>query len=229
MSTMKKGFLVIPILALGLFCLELGAQTGGVDPNFIRVEPVDVTIQAGGRAFIMWEGGSGAELRVFWGECCDVAMPIEGPPPISGSNIQFYTVPPLFETTQMFVRVCSDFACDYSRTVTITVEGADEPGPFDNAVELGDGWVSDWMGTFNTNLLPWIFHGEHGWMFIWEDSTADNLFAFDLTSNQWFFTADASYPNLYSFLRNSWVFYFAGTSGPRQFVDLVSSEFFNLD
>ena len=66
-------------------------------------------------------------------------------------------------------------------------------------------------------------------MFIWEDSTADNLFAFDLGSRQWFFTDMSNYPNLFSFGRSSWVFYFEGTSGPREFVDLQSGEFFSLD
>ena len=102
-------------------------------------------------------------------------------------------------------------------------------GPFKNVVELGGGWVSDWMGTFNINFMPWIFHAEHGWMFTWEDSRAGDLFAFDFGSGQWFFTTDESYPNLYSFARNSWIFYYEGTIGPRQFVDLQSGEFFSLD
>ena len=109
---------------------------------------------------------------------------------------------------------------------TLMIEGQ---GPFNNAVELGDGWVSDWIGTFNISFMPWIFHSEHGWMFVWEDSRADNFFAFDLGSGQWLFTTDTSYPNLYSFGRNSWVFYFEGTIGPRQFVDLQRGEFFSWD
>ena len=39
----------------------------------------------------------------------------------------------------------------------------------------------------------------------------------------------SNYPNLYSFGRNSWVFYFDATSAPRQFVDLQTGEFFSLE
>ena len=60
-------------------------------------------------------------------------------------------------------------------------------------------------------------------------STADSMFLFDLSSGAWFFTGQVLYPNLFSFGRNAWVFYFERTSAPRQFVDLGSGEFFGLE
>ena len=101
--------------------------------------------------------------------------------------------------------------------------------PFDDAASLGDGWAFGWLGIFNGKFMPWIFHSEHSWMYIWEESTTDSLFAFDLSSNHWYFTSASLYPNLYSFGRGSWVFYFEGTSVPREFVDLQSGEFFNME
>ena len=101
--------------------------------------------------------------------------------------------------------------------------------PFNDGVSLGEGWAFTWLGTFNGTFMPWIFHGDHSWMYVWGESTSDDLFAFDLSSNQWFFTSASLYPNLYSFGRESWVFYFDGTSGPREFVDLQSGDFFSLD
>lgn len=53
------------------------------------------------------------------------------------------------------------------------------------------------------------------------------MFLFDLGSSGWFFTGENLYPNLFSFNRNAWVFYFSGTSNPRNYVDLASGEFFD--
>ena len=200
-------------------------------PNFDQ--PQDFSVKPGVRSIIqinftdifVTQGSS--QFQLYIGESRDTSRPIDGAR--SGGAHAFVDFPPLTETAQFWVRLCNDFGCTDTRTITVTVEGADDPGPFDNAVELGEGWVSDWLGIFNANELPWIFHSEHSWMYIGEDSTADSLFAFDLSSDQWFYTDMSNYPNLFSFGRNSWVFYFEGTSGPRQFADLVSGEFFSLD
>ena len=104
------------------------------------------------------------------------------------------------------------------------------PSPFESAVELSEGWwFSDWLGSFNTNFLPWIFHAEHSWMYLFEESTSDDIFLYDLSLEGWIFTNSAIYPGMYSFGRNGWIFYFVATSGPRQFVDLESGEFFSLE
>ena len=55
------------------------------------------------------------------------------------------------------------------------------------------------------------------------------MFLFDLSSGGWFFTGETLYPNLFSFHRNAWVFYFAGTADPRNYVDLARGEFFDLE
>ncbi len=99
---------------------------------------------------------------------------------------------------------------------------------FSGGDDLGGGWYeSSWFGFYNTNFDPWIFHAEHSWTFVDSSSSAEGMFLFDLSSSGWFFTGEALYPNLFSFNRNAWVFYFEGTSGPRQYVDLGSGEFFD--
>ena len=65
-------------------------------------------------------------------------------------------------------------------------------------------------------------------MYIWEGSSPSEMYVYDQISDQWLYTTAETYPNLYSFTRNSWVFYFEGTSGPREFVDLQTSEFFTI-
>ena len=61
------------------------------------------------------------------------------------------------------------------------------------------------------------------------DSSIESFFFYDLSSQGWYWTSNSTYPNMFSFSRNAWVFYFKDTTGPREFVDLVSGEFFNVD
>ena len=150
-----------------------------------------------------------------------------------GSNVQFLPGQ-IFETTSYWLRICNDLGCTDSDAFTITVEeeqaAPGAPAPFQEASELGEGWwFSEWFSSFNINFFPWIFHAEHVWMFVSETSTPESVFLFDLGAGSWLFTSATTYPNLYSFGRSSWIFYFAGSSGPRQFVDLGTGEFFSLN
>ncbi len=199
---------------------------------FITREPLDATLPPGGRIVLETEFDTAIKnAMTFIGETGDKSTPIPGAFESSDARILIFGVGPLFETTKYWFTACTDFGCANSRTATITVEGGDTgpAAPFEDAEELGEGWFSStWFGAFNLNFSPWIFHAEHSWMFVSDGSTAESVFLFDLSSESWFFTGDATYPNLYSFGRNSWVFYFVGTSGPRNFVDLVSGEFFDM-
>ncbi len=106
-----------------------------------------------------------------------------------------------------------------------------EGGVFADGEELGEGWVrSGWFGDFNRNFLDagWLFHAQHGWMFLAPGGDPASVFLFDLSSTGWFFTGEGTYPNLFSFGQSFWIFYFEGSSGPRQLVDLQTGEFFNL-
>ncbi len=65
-------------------------------------------------------------------------------------------------------------------------------------------------------------------MYVFEGSDDTSIFLFDLSSESWYWTSSTTYPSLYSFGRASWVFYFVGTSNPRDLVDLITEEFFQL-
>ena len=118
---------------------------------------------------------------------------------------------------------------EFSEVVLLSEGDPPAPAPFESAVELGEGWwSSEWFGSFNTNFYPWIFHPEHSWMYVFEESTSDDIFSYDLSLEGWLFTSSGVYPSMYSFGRNAWIFYFVGTSGPRQFVELDSGEFFSV-
>ena len=106
---------------------------------------------------------------------------------------------------------------------------------FSGGPDLGGGWhFSEWFGFYNVNFYePWVFHLEHVWMFVTTESTTEStpesMFLYDLSSEGWFFTDSTQYPNMFSFARSAWVFYFKETAGPRNFVDLGSGEFFDLE
>ena len=118
---------------------------------------------------------------------------------------------------------------EFSEVILLSEGGTTTAFSFESAVELGEGCrFSEWFGSFNMNFIPWIFHSEHSWMFVSPESTSTSVFLYDLEVNGWLFTEPTSYPSMYSFGRNAWIFYFVGTSGPRQFVDLDSGEFFSV-
>ena len=195
-------------------------------------QPEDLTILPGRRAFVVIHGFSGSPNTAYWGVHPDISDP-QGPIIANSAGEIYWTSPPIFETRQVWFRLCDNFGCIDTRTVTVFVDAADSDPVADalgETMELGEGWVrSDWLGDFNSSNFPWIFHAQHSWTYVFEESAPDNVFLFDLSSDGWLFTSPATYPNLFSFERNSWVFYFEGTVGPRQFVDLQSGEFFNME
>lgn len=104
----------------------------------------------------------------------------------------------------------------------------DTSGLFIGAKDLDQGWkFVEWFGAWNDTFFPWIFHADHGWIYIHERSTDQSIWMFDPALG-WLFTSAAAYPNLYSPARGSWIFYFKGTN-PREFVNLGTSMFFSAE
>ena len=207
----------------------------------------DVTIMAGQRARISleippisipaacWRQGSPRMPRnqAYKGEKGDDSTPLSGTFNLGIFEGTFFSEP-LFETTKFWIQLCDDLCClQSSQTATVYVDDGGTtgpPAPFEDAAELSEGWwFSDWFGSFNVDFFPWIFHSQHGWAFVFEESSAENIFFYDLGSLRWFFTASTQYPNMYSFTRNAWVFYFEDTFAPREFVDLQTGEFFSFE
>ena len=54
------------------------------------------------------------------------------------------------------------------------------------------------------------------------------IFLYDLASQDWWFTTESLYPNLFSFARDRWIFYFAEGDTPRELADLETGEFFSI-
>ena len=131
---------------------------------------------------------------------------------------------------------------------TATIGGADAFGLYgsDTCLDVGDtneadafdgtdiqgapGWKSSpWYSAYNVDFWPWIFHAEHGWQYIFETEVHGEVFIYDLESQAYWWASSAFEPlTFFSFDRGSFNFYFGGTTGPRQFVDLLTGDFWSI-
>ena len=98
--------------------------------------------------------------------------------------------------------------------------------PFEG-VDLGGGFFfSSWYGIYNPQFFPWVFHIEHGWQFVFVVQVGE-VFLYDLICDQFWWTTSAFNPlTIFSFELGQFIFYFQGTSNPRDFVNLETEEFF---
>jgi len=82
--------------------------------------------------------------------------------------------------------------------------------------------ASQWYLNYNAENWPWIYHDEHGWQFVWEGSTEEGIFLWDLGLGQWLFLNESSYRWIYifsqtPFLKQGWVFTFEDNTPNRRF------------
>ena len=90
------------------------------------------------------------------------------------------------------------------------------------------GWFfSEWFGFYNTDLAPWLFHAEHGFIYRDPGSTNASMFVYDDAMVAWWWTNMTIYPFLFAFdpledlggidIATEWLFYFEGSMNPRSF------------
>jgi hypothetical protein len=94
---------------------------------------------------------------------------------------------------------------------------------WDQAADLGGGWRNlPWFGTYKVDAWPWIWHTEHGWLYVVSTDTA-SIWLWD-TRLGWLFTTQSSYPFMYSVGQNSWMWYVrGGTPGGRSFYNYATA------
>ncbi len=121
-----------------------------------------------------------------------------------------FNTPALSETTSYWVRVSDGSASVDSDTATVTVEGGalDVFGgePIDG---FPDWRASSWYLNYNVEFWPWIFHDEHSWQFVFDGSTTNGIFLFDLGLENWIFLTESTYRWQYLFSDTpGWIFTF---------------------
>ena len=93
---------------------------------------------------------------------------------------------------------------------------ADDTAIWPDAVTLQDGWKwSSWFGYFSDASFPWVYHNEHGWMYVDASSPAD-MWLYS-TQMGWLWTGANTYPNLYRASDNAWLWYQLGSTQPEWF------------
>ena len=95
---------------------------------------------------------------------------------------------------------------------------------------LGGGWVrSDWFGDFTVPYEPWIYHNRHGYIFS-TNGTDQGIWLY-FPGSGWMWTAEGTYPFLWSDQLGVWIFGFVGGEGAPEEVwyeNTVTGELFQL-
>jgi hypothetical protein len=102
----------------------------------------------------------------------------------------------------------------FSATRTQTFTPITTPWP--DAVDLGNGKKqSSWFGIFNDTYYPWIYHQQHGWMYVFgTDPASIWLWAPDMG---FLWTGSGVYPWLWRDQDQTWLWYVKGSQSPRFF------------
>ncbi len=81
------------------------------------------------------------------------------------------------------------------------------------------GWSSSpWYLNFNVDFWPWIYHDEHGWQFVAENSTSEVIFVWDPGLNAWLLFSENTFRWLFLFDDNSsWIWSFSDNTLERRF------------
>ena len=116
--------------------------------------------------------------------------------------------------------------------VTIGSDPADSSStpsaPSRGATQLVDGWMAlEWFGLFKDEFNGWIYHLRLGWIYL-QGSSTTSLLVWD-SEWGWLWTSDSTYPWLYRFSQNGWLYYYRGddelgSSNPRWFWDSSASQ-----
>ena len=123
-----------------------------------------------------------------------------------------------------------------NRQTTVNLTGSNVKVDFDTGTSvvdpfsgssLGGGYYySSWFGIYNSQFYPWIYRTDLG--FIYVDVSGSDLYLYVVNGNGsgsmgWIYTNQFLFPNVYSFTRNSWLYFTNGTS----FYNYTTSSFEN--
>ena len=98
-----------------------------------------------------------------------------------------------------------------------------------DGMQLGDSdtwWRSDWFGLFYTELYPWIYHQNLGWVFVNVDSTRGAWLYHERLG--WVWTMPEIFPSLFMAKRNEWT-YVDTTREKTTMYDYINQAWFEPD
>ena len=134
--------------------------------------------------------------------------------PVTGGTFPVLGVPNITQNTDFWVRVTDLNGSTDSETISILVEGGGILSLFPRSFAVGDDWYfSRWLGLFQAENLPWMFHESHGWWFTGGPGGQSHWF-YDLSLG-WLFTTPDAYPYLWSLNYGDWIYYAEASRDPR--------------
>ena len=98
-----------------------------------------------------------------------------------------------------------------------------------DAAVLADNWrYNGWLGYFNISTDPWIYHMQHGWLYVFPSVTdTDSVYFWDNSMQSVLWTSQSVYPSMYRFSDSTWIWYQKDSSNPRFFNKLATGEWEN--
>ena len=120
-----------------------------------------------------------------------------------------------YEITYDVTDEANNAAIQAKRTVRIVEPGSLWTGS--ETTELGNSWKkSNWFGVFFDTETGWIYHMEHGWIYV-SGGDESALWLYDGNLG-WIYTGQNLYPNVYRQSQTGWLYYFHH-GGTRYFWD----------
>ena len=97
--------------------------------------------------------------------------------------------------------------------VALVISSARMPAaadPWDGAANGGNGWkYLAWFGSFQDVGSGWIWHAEHGWLYV-SGTSPSSLWLWSSRLG-WLWTSDSVYPFLYRSDTVAWLYYYRNT------------------
>ena len=97
---------------------------------------------------------------------------------------------------------------------------------YSDSSDLGNNWrYYDWLGYFNIFTEPWIYHMEHDWLYVFPSVTGpENIYFWDSDMKSVLWTSETTYPSMYRFSDNTWIWYLKTSKYPRWFNKLGTND-----
>jgi uncharacterized repeat protein (TIGR01451 family) len=127
-----------------------------------------------------------------------------------------------------------------SASDTTTIGANSTPAFFDGSVSVGDGLEylrfpdGTLFGYYTFLTGAWIYHVDMGYEYV-IPGAGTQVFLWDLASTHWLYTDASTFPYLYDFTLNAWLYYFPNTqsaghytTNPRYFSNLTTGKIITM-
>jgi len=136
------------------------------------------------------------------------------------TELATYTLPAAAEQTWYRLRVTRETGPEAAASATYdpvldrNAEIRDSIFVYQNKLRDSEYKQSPWMGFVIDDQYPWVYHYEHGWLYL--DAERDDAVWFRDSSLGWLFTSAEIYPYLYANGLGKWAYFLPGSLAPER-------------